>query len=123
MDLRSIFDEYRDSHDFSVSKVAVLSSGVVFFTEIFVPDYIEFDNEDVDGCGCINLASFVAIATILLFMPENILIVYPIFAASIMSSFENIYLARANEDTFLWSMRKRHFGYTMKNNRMRGIKL
>ena len=39
------------------------------------------------------LAPFVAIATILLFMPENILIVYPICAASIVSSFGCIYLA------------------------------
>ena len=39
------------------------------------------------------LAPFVAIATILLFMPENIVIVYPICAASIVSSFGCIYLA------------------------------
>lgn len=39
------------------------------------------------------LAPFVAIATILLFMPENIWIVYPICAASIVSSFGCIYLA------------------------------
>ncbi len=38
-------------------------------------------------------APFVAIATILLFMPENIVIVYPICAASILSSFGCIYLA------------------------------
>lgn len=39
------------------------------------------------------LAPFVAIAIILLFMPENIVIVYPICAASIVSSFGCIYLA------------------------------
>lgn len=39
------------------------------------------------------LAPFVAIATILLFMPETIWIVYPICAASILSSFGCVYLA------------------------------
>ncbi len=39
------------------------------------------------------LAPFVAIATILLFMPENIVIVYPICVASIVSSFGCVYLA------------------------------
>lgn len=61
---------------------------------VFYPSVIAVNYLIMDIGSRLFLASFVAIFTIIYFMPEEPIIVYPICGASILSSFGCIYLER-----------------------------